>query len=899
MSENNHGTKVPPSAVSKTAEGAAPVVERAVKAADPITAKPSDLKADHKATANPAPKASKPAAQQASSAPNPAQVAAKFMGDGAGNTAPPKPAGAAATAKDVASAPAPAAPSASAISAVSAGPAPTVPATPVSSPAGSSPNAASPTGAIPVNSSGRVRSRFGRFGSRHSVGTPALEPLLSALKKNHPKADTAIIERAYNTAERAHRGQLRKSGDPYITHPVAVATILAELGMTPPTLAAALLHDTVEDTPYSLAQLTKEYGEEIALLVDGVTKLDKVQYGDAAQAETVRKMVIAMAKDIRVLMIKLADRLHNARTWKFVPQASAAKKARETLEIYAPLAHRLGMNTIKWELEDLSFQTLYPKVYDEIVHLVAERAPAREEYLNTVREQINADLRAAKIRATVTGRPKHYYSIYQKMIVRGHEFADIYDLVGTRVLVDSVRDCYAALGSLHARWNPVPGRFKDYIAMPKFNMYQSLHTTVIGPGGKPVEIQIRTHDMHRRAEYGVAAHWKYKEGAVGPDGKSMNEMQWLRQLVDWQRETADPSEFLDSLRYEIGGSEVFVFTPKGDVISLPQGSTPVDFAYTVHTEVGHRTMGARVNGRLVPLDSTLENGDVVDVLTSKSESAGPSRDWLAFVKSGRARNKIRQWFQKERREEAIEHGKEQIAKAMRKQNLPFQRLLSQETILATANDLRYPDVEALYAAVGEGQTSAANVIAKLTQSMGNTDANQEDLAEITRPGRPSRRNRTGDPGVVVKGIEDIWVKLAKCCTPVPGDKIVGFVTRGQGVSVHREDCINVDQLKSQPERMVDVEWTSGSNTMFLVQIQVEAIDRARLLSDVTRVLSDAHVNILSASVTTSSDRLAVSRFAFEMAEPAHLHTVLNAVRRIDGVFDVYRITGTKGSHNGK
>lgn len=755
-----------------------------------------------------------------------------------------------------------------------------------------SPSESLDTAAIAINSSGRVRSRFGRFGARHAVGTPALEPLLSALKKNHPKADISIIERAYTTAERAHRGQLRKSGDPYITHPVAVATILAELGMTPPTLAAALLHDTVEDTPYSLAQLTKEYGEEIALLVDGVTKLDKVQYGDAAQAETVRKMVIAMAKDIRVLMIKLADRLHNARTWKFVPQASASKKARETLEIYAPLAHRLGMNTVKWELEDLSFQTLYPKVYDEIVHLVAERAPARDEYLSTVREQIINDLRASKIKATVTGRPKHYYSIYQKMIVRGHEFADIYDLVGTRVLVDTVGDCYSVLGAIHSRWNPVPGRIKDYIAMPKFNMYQSLHTTVIGPSGKPVEIQIRTHAMHRRAEYGVAAHWKYKEGPSAPEGGG-NDMQWLRQLVEWQRETSDPSEFLDSLRYEIGGSEVFVFTPKGDVQALPQGSTPVDFAYSVHTEVGHRTMGARVNGRLVPLDSTLENGDVVDVLTSKSQNAGPSRDWLAFVKSGRARNKIRQWFQKERREEAIEQGKEQIAKAMRKQNLPFQRLLSQETVLATANEMRYPDVASLYAAVGEGQISAANVVTKLVQTMGGSDANQEDLAEVALPGRPAKRNRSGDPGVIVKGIEDIWVKLAKCCTPVPGDKIVGFITRGQGVSVHQEDCINVAQLRAQPERLVEVEWTSGSNTMFLVQIQVEAIDRARLLSDVTRVLSDSHVNILSASVSTSSDRLAISRFAFEMAEPSHLQSVLNAVRRIEGVFDVYRITGAK------
>jgi GTP pyrophosphokinase len=723
-----------------------------------------------------------------------------------------------------------------------------------------------------------------------------IEPLLQAVRTNHPKADLTLLERAYATAERAHRGQLRKSGDPYITHPVAVATILAELGMTPPTLAAALLHDTVEDTDYSLEQLRSEYGPEIAMLVDGVTKLDKVTYGDAAQAETVRKMVVAMSRDIRVLVIKLADRLHNARTWKFVPAASAEKKARETLEIYAPLAHRLGMNTIKWELEDLSFSTLYPKVYDEIVHLVAERAPAREEYLAVVREQVGTDLRTAKIKATVTGRPKHYYSIYQKMIVRGRDFADIYDLVGVRVLVDTVRDCYAALGALHARWNPVPGRFKDYIAMPKFNLYQSLHTTVIGPGGKPVEIQIRTHDMHRRAEYGVAAHWKYKEGAknqAGAEDSAGNDMTWLRQLVDWQKETADPSEFLDSLRFEIADGEVYVFTPKGDVMALPAGATPVDFAYAVHTEVGHRTMGARVNGRLVPLDSTLENGDVVEVFTSKSETAGPSRDWLGFVTSPRARNKIRQWFTKERREEAIEQGKDLIAKAMRKQNLPIQRLLSHESLVAIANEMRFADVSALYAAIGEGQASAASVVQRLVHAMGGEPGAEEDIAETARPGQTARRVRTGDPGVVVKGVDDIWVKLAKCCTPVPGDDIVGFVTRGAGVSVHRSDCINVTQLRSEPERMVDVEWSQGSTALFLVQIQVEALDRSRLLSDVTRVLSDHHVNILSASVSTSRDRVAMSRFVFEMAEPSHLASVLSAVRKVEGVFDVYRITGAK------
>ena len=747
----------------------------------------------------------------------------------------------------------------------------------------------------------RMRTRLARIG-RTTSAEPVLDPLFRIVRNTHPKADVSVLEKAYRIAEFHHRGQTRKSGDPYITHPLAVTTILAELGMTPPTLCAALLHDTVEDTAYDLAQLTTDFGTEVAQLVDGVTKLDKVKYGDAAQAETIRKMVVAMSKDIRVLVIKLADRLHNMRTLHYLRPEKQARIADETLEIYAPPAHRLGMNTLKWELEDLSFATLHPKVYDEIVRLVAERAPARDEFLATVIDQVQGDLRAAKIKATVTGRPKHYYSIYQKMIVRGREFTDIYDLVGIRVLTESLRDCYAALGVLHARWNPVPGRFKDFVAMPKFNMYQSLHTTVIGPGGKPVELQIRTFSMHRRAEYGVAAHWKYKEdgragldtdGSLARADGATGDMAWVRQLLDWQKETQDPGEFLDSLRFEINSTEVYVFTPRGEVVALPAGSTPVDFAYAIHTEVGHRCIGGRVNGRLVPLESELDNGDVVEIFTSKSENAAPSRDWLTFVKSPRARNKIRQYFTKERREEAIEQGKEALARLMRREGLPLQRMLTHDTLSVVAADLRHPDVTALYAAIGEGNTTAQAVIRRILEVFGGDEAAADEAAETVKITSERERRKLaprGDAGVIVKGLSDVLVKLARCCTPVPGDEIVGFVTRGDGVSVHRGDCSNMKSLSTQPGRLVEVEWAPTSQSMFLAAIQVEALDRAGLLSDVTRVLSDVHVNILSATVATSRNRIAKSRFTFEMADPAHLGHVLKAVRTVDGVFDAYRVT---------
>jgi GTP pyrophosphokinase len=738
-----------------------------------------------------------------------------------------------------------------------------------------------------TGSIGALRSGLSKLFAKSGTYSGEVADLVRIVRNNHPKSDLSIIERAFIAADLAHTGQVRKSGEPYITHPLAVAKILAELGIGATTIAAALLHDTVEDTDYNLDMLRSDFGDEVAMLVDGVTKLDKVKFGDAAQAETVRKMVVAMSKDIRVLVIKLADRLHNARTWGFVSEESARRKAQETLEIYAPLAHRLGISAIKWELEDISFSVLYPKVYEEIVNLVQQRAPKRDEYLASVISSIEEDLREIRIKGKVDGRPKQFYSIYQKMVVRGREFDDIYDLVGIRVLVATVRDCYAVLGAIHARWNPVPGRFKDYIAMPKFNLYQSLHTTVIGPNGRPVEIQIRTQEMHARAEYGVAAHWKYKEQS-GKTETNEEDLAWVKHLTDWQADTQDPREFLDSLRFEIGAKEVYVFTPKGKVVGLPAQATPVDFAYAVHTEVGHRTMGAKVNGRLVPLESELHSGDVVEIFTSKSTDAGPSKDWMSFVRSPRAKSKIKAWFSAERRDEAIEQGKDLLAKAMRKQNLPLQRLMSADSIVKLAVDLRYPDVDALYAAVGDGHVSPQSVIERLTASLQDDEDDNHPAFEL--PKRSSAdRARADNAGVLVRGDSDVMAKLARCCTPVPGDPIIGFVTRGTGVSVHRVDCRNVEDLKRQPDRIMEVAWSENSKSLFLVQIQIEALDRGGLLSDVTRVLAEHHVNILSASVSTRADKVALSRFVFEMGDAGLLDHLLAAVRRIDNVYDVYRV----------
>ena len=737
----------------------------------------------------------------------------------------------------------------------------------------------------------RMRHRLARLGAVRSKSA-VLDPLFRIVRSNHPKADLDIIERAYRVAERCHEGQKRKSGDPYITHPLAVATILAELGMTEPVLVAALLHDTVEDTPYTLEQLREDFSDEVARMVDGVTKLDKLTYGETAKAETIRKMIMATSEEVRVLVIKLADRLHNMRTLGFLRPDKQVRIATETLNIFAPLAHRLGMNTIKWELEDLSFAIIEPKIYAEIVDMVAQQAPYRERYLRELIGQFQTLLTDAKITATVYGRPKHYYSIYQKMMVRGRDFKEIYDLIGLRVLVEDTPTCYAVLGVAHAAWKPIPGRFKDYIAGPKFNMYQSLHTTVLGANNEPVELQIRTHEMHRRAEYGVAAHWKYKEDlkhGVTPEEAGLRAM---HQLGVMSKETEDPSEFLDSVMFEINADEIYVFTPKGEVMALPVGATPVDFAFAVHTEVGYRCIGARVNGRLVSLSTRLVQGDKVEILTSKAEGAGPSRDWLGFVVSSRARQKIRQYFSRERRDEAIEQGKEALAKDLRRTGLPMQRLLTLENLTAVANELGFKDVSSLYNAIGEGHLGAQGVVEKLIVLHGGEEETVDTVTEDIVVKQRRRPVRDG-AHVLVDGDDSVAAKFAKCCYPLPGDEIVGFVTRSEGVSVHRADCTNVPALiKKEPERIVDVAWSAREpGATFLVTIQVEGIDRSRLLSDVSSVLSEQHVDILAVNITTNKQRQFSGRMTFEAADPTHLQHVISQVRRVPGVYDVFRVVG--------
>ncbi|MGZ8580426.1 MAG: RelA/SpoT family protein [Actinomycetota bacterium] len=725
---------------------------------------------------------------------------------------------------------------------------------------------------------------------RGDAGGPSpIDPVLKKVRGYNPKADVREIARAYAFAETSHEGQKRKSGEEFITHPLAVTDILADLRLDTTTLEAALLHDTVEDTDVSLDDIEQEFGPEVARIVDGLTKLDRLEFHsrEQEQAENVRKMIVAMAGDIRVLLIKLADRLHNMRTLGVFPEAKQRRIATETLEIYAPLAHRLGVQEIKWELEDLSFKTLHPGPYREIANLVDARRDERTALIEQVTSEARAKLKELGVKAEVEGRPKHLYSIYEKMVIRGKEFNEIYDLVGVRILVDSLRDTYAALGAVHALWKPIPGRFKDYVAMPKSNMYQSLHTTVVGPAGKPLEIQIRTRDMHRTAKFGIAAHWRYKEGSKQAKEASA-EAAWLGQMMDWLKDMADPREFMDSLRIDLYGGQVFVFTPKGDVVNLPAGATPVDFAYAIHTDVGHRTIGAKVGGKLVPLDYELRTGDTVEVLTSRAQGEGPSQDWLQFVKTPRARSKIRQWFSRGRREDALEQGRDAVTRLMRKQNLPIKRLATTESLSTVAEELKYQNLEALYVAVGEGHVSPQSIVARVSRLV--TGDTEEDVPEVPLA-RPVRLGGAGDvsKGIVVRGLPDVWVRLSRCCTPVPGDEILGFVTKGQGVSVHRTDCPNVTSLRQQPERLIDVTWAEGKPTSFVVAIQVEALDRTRLLSDVATALSDNHVNILSATSTTGKDRITRLRFTFELADIAHLSSVLASVKRVESVYDAYRV----------
>jgi GTP diphosphokinase / guanosine-3',5'-bis(diphosphate) 3'-diphosphatase len=723
---------------------------------------------------------------------------------------------------------------------------------------------------------------------RGEPGRPSrVAPLLKKVRAYNPKADLKELQRAYDVAETAHEGQKRKSGEDFITHPLAVAEILTDLHLDTTTLVAALLHDTVEDTDLTLGQISEDFGEDIAHIVGGLTKLERLEFRtkEQEQAENVRKMIVAMAGDIRVLLIKLADRLHNMRTLAALSPAKQERIATETLEIYAPLANRLGVQELKWELEDLSFKSLHPGPYHEIAQLVEARRGERKAQIEEVTAAARGKMKELGIKAEVEGRPKHLYSIYEKMVIRGKEFNEIYDLVGVRILVDSLRDCYGALGSVHALWKPIPGRFKDYIAMPKSNMYQSLHTTVVGPGGKPLEIQIRTRDMHRTAKFGIAAHWRYKE--TPKQARDAADLAWLGQMMDWLKDMADPREFMDSLKIDLYGGQVFVFTPKGDVVNLPAGATPVDFAYSIHTEVGHRTIGAKVNGKLVPLDYELRTGDTVDILTSKAQGEGPSQDWLKFVKTPRARNKIRQWFSRGRREDAMEQGREALQRLMRKQNLPFKRLATAEALDQVAEEMKHANRESLYVAVGEGQVSPQSVVARLSRLLGGTPEGDVTEVPLARPVKLGKQDVS--QGVVVRGLPDVWVRLGRCCTPVPGDKIIGFVTRGQGVSVHRTDCPNVRGLQREPERLIEVTWAEGKPTSFVVAIQVEALDRTRLLSDVATMLSDSHVNILSATSATGRDRITRLRFTFELADIAHLSSVLAAVKRVEGVFDAYRM----------
>ncbi len=709
--------------------------------------------------------------------------------------------------------------------------------------------------------------------------------LLTEFRSRHPRADTSLIERAYAVALAAHVGQTRKSGEPYINHPMSVATIVARQGLDDVTVAAALLHDAVEDTSVSLEDLERDFGSDVRLIVDGVTKLDRLHFDtrEEQQAASMRKMLVALSKDLRVLIIKLADRLHNMRTLAALPEHKQQRVAQETIDIYAPLANRLGMQEVKDQLQDLALATLHPKRYSQIDQMVEDRSPERDLYLAQLIGEVEGRLAELGIAGEVAGRPKQLWSIYEKMIVKGRSFDEIHDLVGVRVIVDSVRDCYAALGTIHASWKPVQGRFKDYVAMPKFNLYQSLHTTVVGPQGKQVEFQVRTVEMDVRAEYGVAAHWDYK--AQSPS----DEMAWLGRIVEWQAETEDPGTFMANLKTDLELDEVYVFTPNGEVITLPIGATPVDLAYTIHTDVGHTCVGAKVGGRLLPLETQLTTGDTVEIVTSKQPGAGPSRDWLQFVATHRASSKIKHWYSRERRSDAIDAGYEALSTELRRARLPVRDVLAGPELAEVAASMNYHDPDTLYAAVGEHHVSARAVVGRVVKALEELEPDAEVEAEIVRSRHP--RRDTGTVGVHVEGLDDMMVRLSRCCTPVPPDEIMGFVTRGRGVSVHRSDCANAVSLTAdQADRLIDVDWDKDSSGHFVVSVEIKALDRPRLLRDIFGVLADNHVNVLATSTVTSGvDQVATMRFEFEIGDPTHLEAMLRLLREVDSVYDVHRV----------
>jgi GTP diphosphokinase / guanosine-3',5'-bis(diphosphate) 3'-diphosphatase len=730
---------------------------------------------------------------------------------------------------------------------------------------------------------GGVKAVLARLPFDIGLHVPELvQPLVARLKSSVSKSDLRLIVHAYHWAQQAYENQIRGSDGFARVHPIGTAEALADLGMDTPTIVAALLRDVLKHTRSTSRDLAADFGDEVAMLVGRVADLERVQAssGQVQQAEPLRKMLIAVAGDYRVLLIRLADQLHTMRAAHHLPRAMQSRVARETLEIYAPLAHRLGMQDLKWQLEDLAFATMHPKRYDEIKSMVRERQPERDRYIEQLSAEIEQRLRSVKIRAEISARPKHYYSIYEKMVRRGMEFAEIYDVVGIRIIVDSVRDCYAALGTVHARWHPVALRFKDYIAMPKFNLYQSLHTTVVGPAGKAVEVQIRTEAMHRTAEYGIAAYWKYRQTTqIDHPGT-----RGLSQMIDRQAQGADVNEFLSNIRLDLCADEVFLFTPRGEIKALPRGSTPVDFAYAIHTEVGHRTVGARVNGVAVPLSAELRNGETVEIVTSKAPDAGPSRQWLEFVRSSRARARIKQSFSRDRRVDTIEQGHLALRRELARQHVAWKRLMTGSELTAVATDLGYADLDALYHAIGDGDLSPQQVAQHLVGRL----ADEDETDEPTIPsdgGRPS----DGADAVTVEGYDDVVVNLAQCCCPVLGDDVDGFVTRGRGVSVHRHDCSNAETLRRTAERRVGIVWDTSTQAVFRVTVQVEAVDRKHLLRDITTVLGDLHINILGAQITTHRDHVSKLRFTFELADIAHLDHILGQVRAVESVYDAYRV----------